>query len=276
MPSVDIEAGVIHYETAGPQDGRPVVFVHGYGMGGSLWRELGARLGERGLRCIAPTWPLGAHTEPMRAAMEMTLPGVAAVVRDVLTALELDDVVLVGNDTGGVVAQLLAGERPTRVGALVLTSCDAFEHFPPPVLKPLIAASRSRAAFRAAVGALRSRVVRRRSYGPLSHHDIDPLVREWIAPALGDPDVTEDLRRLTGSMRQSTTIQAGEQLHEFDRPALVAWSADDAFFPVEDGRRLTAALPDARFELIDGARTFSMIDRPDRLAELIGEFARAV
>jgi pimeloyl-ACP methyl ester carboxylesterase len=53
---------------------------------------------------------------------------------------------------------------------------------------------------------------------------------------------------------------------------LIAWSADDAFFAVDDGRRLAEMLPEARFELIERARTFSMIDQPDRLAELIRSF----
>ena len=70
------------------------------------------------------------------------------------------------------------------------------------------------------------------------------------------------------------TMQAAERLKGFDRPALIAWSADDMFFPRADGERLAATIPGARFELVDGARTFSPEDRPERLVELIGAFAR--
>ena len=145
MSTIEINAGTIHYEEFGPKDGRPVVFVHGYMMGGQLWRQVSARLASQGLRCIVPTWPLGAHPEPLRPGADRSIRGVANIVADTLAALDLDDVVLVGNDTGGVVTQLVAVHHPERIGALVLTSCDAFEHFPPPILKPLIAAAKSKA-----------------------------------------------------------------------------------------------------------------------------------
>ena len=157
MSTIEINAGTIHYEAFGPENGRPVVFVHGYMMGGELWREVGQRLAAAGLRCIAPTWPLGAHPQPLRPGADRTITGVAGIVADVLAALDLRDVVLVGNDTGGVVTQLVAVRHPERIGALVLTSCDAFEHFPPPILKPVIVAAKSKATFRLAMQTMRCR-----------------------------------------------------------------------------------------------------------------------
>lgn len=97
MSTIDISAGTIHYEATGPETGRPVVFVHGYMMGGQLWRRVSERLAGRGLRCIAPTWPLGAHPKPLRPGADQTIGGVAGIVADVLAALELKDVVLVGS-----------------------------------------------------------------------------------------------------------------------------------------------------------------------------------
>jgi pimeloyl-ACP methyl ester carboxylesterase len=209
----------------------------------------------------------------LRPDADRTLPGIAAMVDAFLAALDLDDVVLVGNDTGGLVAQLVAVTHPDRLGALVLTSCDAFEHFPPPILKPLILASRTLPTFRVALQALRSAAVRRRAFGALSHSDIDALVLQWVRPQLENPAVAEDLRRLTASLRRETSLDAAARLGGFTRPALVAWSADDEFFPVEDGRRLAAALPNAQLHVIEDARTFSMLDQPDRLADLIGTTA---
>jgi pimeloyl-ACP methyl ester carboxylesterase len=273
MDTVGLSIGNVHYEKSGPNDGRPVVFVHGYAMGGSLWRPLTERLTAEGFMCVAPTWPLGAHTEPMRADAGLTLEAIAAGVGELIEKLSLENVVLVGNDTGGVIAQIVATTAPARLGALVLTSCDAFEHFPPPILRPFIAAARFAPTFRAALQPLRTRLGRQRAYGALAHADIDELATEWLQPALTDSKVREDLRRLTASLDQRTTVEAGKRLGLFTRPALVAWSADDEFFPLEDGRRLASTLANARLEVIDRARTFSMIDRPDELAGLIAEFA---
>ncbi len=274
MPAVTLSAGTIHYEKSGPDRGRPILFIHGYAMGSSLWRPLAERLAGWDSMCLAPTWPLGAHSEPMREGAELTMEGIAALVAEFLDALDLDDVVLVGCDTGGAIAQVVATSTPQRLGGLVLTSCDAFENFPPGgSFKALIAAAKFAPAFRAAVAPLRARAVRERGFGQLAHADIDNLVREWVEPVLTNSRVREDLRRFTASMHRQTMVDAGARLPQFTKPALVAWSADDTFFPVDDGRRLAEVMPDARFELIERARTFSMIDQPDVLAELIAEFA---
>ncbi len=275
MPSVTLSSGAIHYERSGPPDGRPVVLVHGYAMGSSLWRPLSERLSAHGFSCLAPTWPLGAHPEPMGEDAELTMEGIAAMIGEFLDSLGLEDVVLVGNDTGGALAQILATTAPGRLGALVLTSCDAFEHFPPPILKPFIAAAKLGPAFTAALQPLRTRLGRQRAYGALAHAGIDRLAAEWLKPALGDDRIRADLRRFTASLNRQSTVQAGARLPGFRKPALVAWSADDEFFPLEDGHRLAAALPDSRLEVIQGSKTFSMIDQPDMLAGLIIDFARS-
>ncbi|GAB7143203.1 alpha/beta fold hydrolase [Mycobacterium riyadhense] len=273
MSTIDISAGTIHYEATGPENGRPVVFVHGYLMGGQLWRQVSERLAGRGLRCIAPTWPLGAHPQPLRPGTDRTITGVARIVAEVLAALDLDDVVLVGNDTGGVVTQLVAVHHPERLGALVLTSCDAFEHFPPPILKPVIVAAKSKTLFRAVSQAMRVPTARRRAYAGLAHRDIDDLVQTWVRPGLSDPSIAEDLRQFTLSLRREVTMGVAARLPEFDKPALIAWSADDVFFALDDGKRLAATIPNARLEVIEGARTFSMVDQPDRLADLLSTIA---
>jgi pimeloyl-ACP methyl ester carboxylesterase len=273
MPTIDLNAGTIHYEATGAESGRPVVFVHGYLMGSQLWRQVSQRLAERGLRCIAPTWPLGAHPEPLRPGADRTITGVAGIVAEFLTALDLEDVVLVGNDTGGVVTQLVAVHHPERLGALVLTSCDAFEHFPPPILKPVILAAKTKSVFRTAVQAMRAPVARKRAYEGLAHSDIDDLTQTWVRPVLSDPAIAEDLRQFTLSMRTEVTTGVAARLPEFDKPTLIAWSGDDVFFEQADGVRLAAIIPGARLEVIEGARTFSMLDRPDRLADLLSDVA---
>ncbi|MCV7029847.1 alpha/beta fold hydrolase [Mycobacterium sherrisii] len=273
MSTIDISAGTIHYEATGPEDGRPVVFVHGYMMGGQLWRPVSERLADRGLRCIAPTWPLGAHPQPLRPGADRTVGGVARIVADTLAALRLDDVVLVGNDTGGVVTQLVAVHHPQRLGALVLTSCDAFEHFPPPILKPVILAAKAKTTFRAVAQAMRVPAARKRAYDGLAHRNIDDLTEAWVRPGLADRAIAEDLRQLTLSLRPEVTLDVAARLPEFDKPALIAWSRDDVFFDLAYGERLAATIPHAKLEVIDGARTFSMLDRPDALADLLSTIA---
>jgi pimeloyl-ACP methyl ester carboxylesterase len=70
------------------------------------------------------------------------------------------------------------------------------------------------------------------------------------------------------------TNAAADLLPSFDRPALIAWSAEDRVFPVADAHKLAADLPAGRVELVEDAYTFSMEDNPDRLAQLIAGFVR--
>jgi pimeloyl-ACP methyl ester carboxylesterase len=255
-------------------DGPAVVFVHGLLVNANLWRGVVSRLD--GFTRVALDMPLGSHLVPM-PARRLTPDDLAALIGEAVEALGLTDVTLVGNDTGGALCQIAASHRPDWIGRLVLTSCDAFEHFPPPMLKPLFAQLRLPGGALAALTPMRVRATRRLpiAYGFLTHAPIpDAPSDSYVLPALQDADVRADLVRVSRGIDSCHTRQAAERLRAFDRPALIAWSADDKFFPRADGERLAQTIPGARFELVHGARTFSPEDRPERLAELIGAFAR--
>src|SRR4051794_29268464 len=128
LGTVDLPAGTIAYRERG--EGPPVVFVHGVGVNGDLWRHVAPPLA-RDHRCIVPDLPHGAHAHPMRPDADLSLPGLAKIVADLLAAIDLRDAAIVANDTGGAVAQWLVGHHAERVGRLVLTSCDALHKFPP-------------------------------------------------------------------------------------------------------------------------------------------------
>lgn len=127
--SVELDGVTIRYRSRGV--GRPVVFVHGVYIGGSLWDAVAERL--ESVRSIVPTWPLGAHRDPAPTA-DLSARAIARRVPAFLEALDLHDVVLVGNDTGGGLCLAALGTGlpgVDRIGALVLTNCDSYEHFPP-------------------------------------------------------------------------------------------------------------------------------------------------
>ena len=235
MPTVDLDAANLHYSVTGPDTGRPVVFVHGYAMGGSLWGPLATRLGAAG-----PALPR-AHLAPrrpphaVRPGADRTLPGVAAMVDAFLDALDLDDVVLVGNDTGGLVAQLVAvapRRAARRARADQLRRLRAL-----PAAHPASRSSWPRAPRDVARGRPHRWPSRPSAAGPTANSPTPTWSRsrpQWVRPALDDPRVAEDLRVLTASLHRQTSLDVAARLGEFTRPVLVAWSADDALLP---GRR---------------------------------------
>ena len=116
--------------------GKPLVFIHGLLVDGTLWRKVTPLL-EGEFRCVVPDLPLGSHRLPMSPDADLSPPGVARIVADFIEALELEDVTLIGNDTGGAICQLVATGHPGRLGRLVLTPCDAYENFLPPAFRPM-------------------------------------------------------------------------------------------------------------------------------------------
>src|SRR5438445_13019107 len=98
--TIQLSAGPLRYVDRG--SGPPVVFVHGLLVDGRLWRKVTPLLEGR-VRCIVPDWPLGSHANPMNADADLTPRGVARLIDNFLEALELRDVTLVGNDTGGAI-----------------------------------------------------------------------------------------------------------------------------------------------------------------------------
>jgi pimeloyl-ACP methyl ester carboxylesterase len=272
--TVEVPAGKIEYRERG--GGPPIVFVHGVGVNGDLWRRIVPPLaGDH--RCIAPDLPLGAHSHPLRESTDMSLPGLAQIVADFVEALELEDVAIVANDTGGAVAQWLVGHHPDRIGRLLLTSCDAFEKFPPTPQRYLEVAGRSRALMWFVAWTVQFRLVQRlpTAYGWTTRAPIEPaIMRSFTDPVRVNAGVRSDLARLLRAVDRRHTYEAADALRGFDNPALVVWAADDKLFPLEHGRRLAELLPQGRFETIADSRTFIPEDQPERLASMIRDFLR--
>jgi pimeloyl-ACP methyl ester carboxylesterase len=249
--------------------------VHGLLVNGTIWDQTIMQLAQHA-RCIVPDLPLGSHKIPMDPAADLTPPGLAALLAELITSLGLEDVTLVGNDTGGALCQLATAANPTLVGRLVLTNCDSFEHFPPRAFKPLVSAIARVPGLTAATAALATlRPVRKASMAAASL-TVDPipdeLIRSWVEP-LRNPDVRKDLVKVARGIDPRHTIAAAEQLRTYSRPVLLAWGTRDKFFPLAHAERLQSLFPDGRLEKIDNARTFVPLDAPDRLAELITAFA---
>jgi len=274
MPSVDLPLGRVDYRVFGPEAPgvTTVVFVHGFLVNGTLWDAVAQRLADAGVRSVVPDWPLGAHRTPVPPQSVLSPEAVAAAVLDLLTALDLQDVVLVGNDTGGAICQLaLAGDH-RRVGALVLTNTDAFEVFPPSFFVPLFLAARSRAAVWAVLQSTRLRLVRHSplAYGPLLNRPrSSALTRAWVQPALEDAAIRRDIVRFARGLRRDELLDAARWLASFAGPTRLAWGTRDRNFTLRLGRRLAAALPGAELVEVDDATTFVSVDRPRAVSEVI-------
>jgi pimeloyl-ACP methyl ester carboxylesterase len=274
MNEVKLSRGAVRYRESG--QGPPIVFAHGLLVDGRLWRKVTPLLEDR-FRCIVPDLPLGSHVAAMDADADLSPPGLARVIAGFLEALELQDVTLVANDTGGAISQITAANHPERIGRLVLTNCDAFENFLPPAFRPLQWAARVPGVLTGMIQGMRFAPMRRlpNAYGWLIKKDLDAApTREWVDPFLSDRAIRRDTIKVLKGIDPRYTVEAAEKLRTFDRPALLAWAVEDRFFKLSFAEQLADTIKGARLERIDDSYTFVSEDQPERLAELIGAFAR--
>jgi pimeloyl-ACP methyl ester carboxylesterase len=268
---VETNGGTMRVFSAG--SGEPIVFAHGALVNANLWRKVVPRLSPD-FRCVTLDLPLGSHELAMPQA-DLSPTGLADLIADAIGALGLEQPTLVGNDSGGALSQIAVSRHPDLVSRLVLTSCDAYDEFPPRFFDYLLFPARYPTVTRILFAPLRIRALRETpiAFGWLMHSKLDERAGDsYVLPPLTDPAAGADFARFARTVNGSYTMAAIEKLRSYERPVLIAWSRDDRFFHA--GERLAADIPGARLEWIENARTFSMEDQPERLAELIAGFVR--
>lgn len=267
---VQLPAGTIRYREAG--EGKPVVFVHGYLVDGRLWDGVVDRLSDR-CRCLAPDWPLGAQQVAMNPDADLSPPGIARLIADFLEQLDLEDVTIVGNDSGGAMSQVLVTTHPERISRLALTNCDTHENFPPGIFKAMPPLAKLPGGMLALSAPFRIGAVGRRAFAPFARTKIpDELIASWMQPATADSGVMRDLKKVTAGMNKLHTLAAAEKLRSSDLPIRLLWAPGDKYFPISYAERLARETHNTEIIQIPDAKTFVPLDQPQRVADEIATF----
>jgi pimeloyl-ACP methyl ester carboxylesterase len=191
-----------------------------------------------------------------------------------MEALDLTDVTVVANDTGGGLVLASLGDptlETSRIARLVLTNCDSYEHFPPGSFVQIVKLCR----FSSAVG---GGILRLLASGPgqsffLKNVCHRPPTKDRQREVFGDFATSGAARRdaveLTASLDPALTLRAAPAIEAFDRPVTLPWGAEDDLFPLDHARRLRDAFPNATLIEIPDCSTYVMLDAPRKLAEAI-------
>jgi pimeloyl-ACP methyl ester carboxylesterase len=269
---VTLPQGTLTYREAGV--GEPIVFIHGALVNGALWRKVIDPL-SRDFRCIVPDLPLGSHSTPMNRDADLSPPGLARIIAGFIEALDLREVTIVGNNTGGALTQITLANHPQRLGRVALTNCDAYENFFPwsfrafqvlgwvPGLTWLLSQAGK-------LHFVRGRIAASVSTQP---HD-DEVARGYLEP-LADRGIRRDLGKVLRAVHSKHTLAAAKSFPTFTRPVLLAWGDKDRLFSRKDAVRLQNDFPDATLIDIPGSAAFVPEDRPEELARHIREFCGA-
>jgi pimeloyl-ACP methyl ester carboxylesterase len=264
-------AGEVAYTEFGA--GPAAVFVHGLGTNGLLWRHVIDRLRDTS-RCIAVDLPLHGGT-PAREDPSVT--AMSEVLTELCAGLGLDQIDLVGNDTGGAVTQVFAARHPERLRTLTLTNCDTEDNFPPPGFLPVIEmAARGELAPMLARLARDPAAARASAFSAgFEHPDriTDEEFRDYLTPIVGTMDNARHFERMLAALGSADDLkQVAEQLRGLEVPTLLVWGTGDEAFGVEWAYRLRDTIPGARDVVeVDGAKLFFPAERPDDLVVALRE-----
>jgi pimeloyl-ACP methyl ester carboxylesterase len=253
--------------------GPTILFVHGVYVTGALWNDVVSELGG-GFRCVVPTWPLGAHSTPTGGA-DIGAEATARRIVHFIEALDLRDVTVVANDTGGGLVLTALGDATldkSRIGRLVLTNCDSYEHFPPGSFAHIVQLCRLSSTVGGAI-------LRLLATGPGQSFFLKAVCRNAPAAPERRRDIfgafatssgaRRDAVRVTASLDPALTLRAAPAIEAFDKPVTLVWGAADRLFPLDHARRLLNAFPQATLDEVPESSTFVMLDAPRELAAAI-------
>jgi len=266
--------GTIEYRDIG--EGPVIVFLHLVLAEASHWDKMPPLLADR-YRCILPTLPMGAHRVPANDGADLSPNGLARAVAELLEQLDVSDVTLVGNDSGGAISQVVAVNHPERLGRVVLTNCDMYDDFPPKIfgyfnLLPYIPGGMSIAARALKVRAFWGLPF---VFGRLTNGVDAVKIDRWADALLANGQVRRDARKVLMGFGPQVTNEAAAALRSTKLPFLVAWGADDKAFKPALAERFCAEVPTAELVMIEDCKTLVCWDQPERLARLISDFIEA-
>ncbi|MQY19381.1 alpha/beta fold hydrolase [Nocardia macrotermitis] len=271
---VDLPGARIRYHDTGSGD--PVVFVHGLLVNADLWRKVVPGVAAAGHRCLTPDWPFGAHTIPVPEA-DLSPTGAADLIAAFLERLDLRDVTLVANDTGGAITQILLTRNRSRVARVVLTNCDAYEKFFPQPFTPLPRLAAIPGVLRSVIELMRFRPALRLpiAFGLVTKRQPPPEITDsYLLPTRNSAAIRADLRRFLRGVHNRYTLAAAERFPSLELPILLAWASEDRAFKLSFAQRLAGDLPNATLKTVADSYTFIAEDQPELLTELIVEFTR--
>jgi pimeloyl-ACP methyl ester carboxylesterase len=252
--------------------GPTILFVHGVYVTAAVWNDVVAELGD-GFRCVAPTWPLGAHGTSTDGA-DLGAEAAARRIVHFMEALDLTEVTVVANDTGGGLVLASLGDPgldTSRITRLVLTNCDSYEHFPPGSFAQIVKLCWLSPAVGGAIVRLLATGLGQSFF--LKAVCRTPPAKDRQREVFGAFATSAAARRdavaVTASLDPALTLRAAPAIEAFDRPVTLPWGIDDDLFPLDHARRLRDAFPNATLIEIPDCSAYVMLDAPKVLADAI-------
>ncbi|HKP62876.1 MAG TPA: alpha/beta hydrolase [Polyangiales bacterium] len=269
---VETASGRIAYFERG--SGRAALFIHGVPFNGFHWRFVIDQL-HMLRRCIAPDL-MGLGYTQIASTQDVSFRAQAEMLRHFIDVLDLEQVDVIANDSGGAVAQLFAAYNPQRVRTLTLTNCDVHDNWPPPAIAPQIALAREGTlldSFARYLDDPAGRLTRfSRAFADPSVLT-DEVYRVYIEPLCATEQTRANFHRYWLAFDNAQTVAIEPLLRQLQAPALIVCALDDIFFELKWAHWLQRTLPRVvRTVTVADAKLFFAEDRPQALIDPLREF----
>ena len=268
---VETPSGRISYSSAG--SGPAALFVHGVVLNKHLWRHQLAGLSDI-RRCIAVDLLAHGDTE-ITPDQDVSVTANAKMLKEVLDALKINQVDLIGNDSGGGISQIFAALNPERLRTLTLTACDAHDHWPPEAFRPFVDMVKAGGLHDTLEALLADKTIYRSpgALGPAYERPeiaTDEDIETYLRPLIRSEQRTRDLQRFIVAFDNSHTRVIEPQLRKLEAPTLIVWGTDDVYFPVKWAHWLAETIPGAKPPVeLEGARLFFPEERAEEFNRLL-------
>jgi haloalkane dehalogenase len=265
---LNVGTGEVAYRAIGR--GPDVLFVHGWPVSGATFRTLLPYLADH-VTCHLIDLP-GAGSSRFTAATPLTIANQISSVRRVLDLLDLNDVAVVGHDSGGLIARhALCGDPRLRALGLIDTEQSTGLSWK---FKSFIAGRRI-PGFGAALGWLAGHPRLRRNRLVLGDAFADPSLLDgefdefFLQPLHRSPDHRNAAIRLLRSFDYELVRDLADLHRRTNVPVQLVWGELDRFFPVIWANDMVASFPNANLKVIAGAGLFAHEERPAQVAEAL-------
>jgi len=254
--------------------GPVALFVHGVFLNGYLWRHVIERVADV-RRCIAiDLLAHGATRTPPN--QDVSFKTQAEMLEAFCARLNLDQIDLIANDSGGGIAQIFAARHPERIRSLTLTNSDVHDNWPPKAFdatRNAVAQGHLPEIGKKLLGDIDA--ARSRWAAVYEHPERLTMetLRTYLEPLFATPEATRNLERWFGTSHDnSQTVEVEPLLRRLQAPTLIVWGTDDIYFPVKWAYWLRDTIPGCYKVIeLEGARLFFPEERPDEFAAALRE-----
>ena len=265
--SVATRSGRIAYVEKGT--GPVALFVHGVLLNSYVWRHQLEALSDR-RHCIAIDLLAHGDTE-IDDEQDVSVSANAQMIGEFLDALRIEQADVIGNDSGGGIAQIFAALNPQRVRSLALTDCDAHDNWPPDAFKPFLEMVAAGGLHRTFEAMLADKSVYRSAaaLGPAyerADQVTDATIETYLRPFLRTDGRLRDFERFLMAFDCRHTLAVESSLRKLQAPTLIVWGTDDVYFDVRWSHWLADTIPGTKRRVeLPGARIFFPEERPEEL-----------